>query len=117
MKSILTLVLAMTASTVANAQSGINDTIQARELQEIVIEAPKVIHKPDMDVFFPSKKAVENSRNGVQLLSNLMIPSLSVSDVLGSITSGGTGPHQRAPSDSQRCKKSASLHNQACGMD
>ena len=89
MKSILTLVLAMTASTVANAQSGINDTIHARELQEIVIEAPKVIHKPDMDVFFPSKKAVENSRNGVQLLSNLMIPSLSVSDVLGSITSGG----------------------------
>ncbi len=65
------------------------DTIAALELQEIVIEAPKVIRKADMDVYHPSKSAVENSKNGMQLLNNLMIPSLSVSDALGSIQAAG----------------------------
>ena len=65
------------------------DTIATHELQEIVIEAPKVIRKADMDVYHPSKSAVENSKNGMQLLNNLMIPTLSVSDALGSIQAAG----------------------------
>lgn len=59
------------------------------ELHEIVIEAPKVIRKADMDVYHPSKSAVANSHNGMQLLNNLMIPSLSVSDALGTVTAAG----------------------------
>ena len=65
------------------------DTIAAHELHEIVIEAPKVIRKADMDVYHPSKSAVENSKNGMQLLNNLMIPTLSVSDALGTIQAAG----------------------------
>ena len=65
------------------------DTIAAQELQEIVIEAPKVIRKADMDVYHPSKSAVENAKNGVQLLNNLMIPTLTVSDVMGTIKASG----------------------------
>lgn len=42
-----------------------------------------------MDVYLPSKSAVENSKNGVQLLGNLMIPSLSVNDALGTIQAAG----------------------------
>lgn len=42
-----------------------------------------------MDVYHPSKSAVDNSKNGMQLLNNLLIPSLSVSDALGSITAAG----------------------------
>lgn len=77
--------LAMTAT----AQTESADTIPVNELAEIVVEAPKVIHKADMDVYHPSKSAVDNAKNGVQLLSNLMIPSLSVSDALGTVTSAG----------------------------
>lgn len=65
------------------------DTIAVSELDEIVIEAPKVIRKADMDVYHPSKSAVENSKNGMQLLNNLMIPSLNVSDALGTIQAAG----------------------------
>ena len=65
------------------------DTIAAQQLQEIVIEAPKVIRKADMDVYHPSKSAVAISANGIQLLSNLMIPSLSISDALGTIQAAG----------------------------
>lgn len=42
-----------------------------------------------MDIYHPSKSAVEASKNGIQLLNNLMIPSLTVSDALGSIEAAG----------------------------
>lgn len=71
------------------AQSAETDTIAAKELREIVIEAPKVIRKADMDVYHPSKSAVGNSKNGMQLLGNLMIPSLTVSDALGTVQAAG----------------------------
>ena len=73
----------------ATAQDPPADAAPVRELQEIVIEAPKVIHKADMDVYHPSQSAIDNARNGVQLLSNLMIPSISVNDALGTISSAG----------------------------
>lgn len=80
--------LVLTSSS-AFAREELNDSTDSRQLNEIVIEAPKVIRKADMDVYYPSKSAVENSRNGMQLLNNLMIPSLSVNDALGSVTAAG----------------------------
>ena len=73
----------------ANAQEESKDSIENHILNEIVIEAPKVIRKPDMDVYYPSKSAVDNSKNGMQLLNNLMIPSMFVNDALGSVTAAG----------------------------
>ena len=71
------------------AQEAQHDTIQTHELKEVVVQAPKVVRKADMDVYLPSKSAVENSRNGLQLLGNLMIPSLSVSEALGTVMAEG----------------------------
>ncbi len=71
------------------AQTETADSIPTQELQEIVIQAPKVIRKADMDVYHPSKSAVEHSQNGLQLLNNLMIPTLTVSDALGTIQAAG----------------------------
>lgn len=73
----------------AIAQSADTDTISVKELDEVVVEAPKVVRKADMDLFFPSKSAVDASKTGVQLLRNLMIPTMSVNDVLGTVTSRG----------------------------
>lgn len=78
----------LTCAFLANAQEP-SDSIVNQELNEIVIEAPKVIRKADMDVYHPSKSAVDNSKNGMQLLRNLMIPSLNVNDALGTISSAG----------------------------
>lgn len=83
----VTLSLALTAALTFAGEPA--DTTAARQLQEVVISAPTVIRKPDMDVYYPSKIAIESSRNGMQLLRNLMIPSLTVNDALGSITSAG----------------------------
>ena len=50
------------------------DTIPSHQLQEIVIQAPKVIRKADMDIYYPSQSTIDNSKSGLQLLNNLMIP-------------------------------------------
>ena len=90
MKQTLSLICVMACSLNAMSQTTATaDSIPAHELQEIVIEAPKVIRKADMDVYHPSQSAVEASKNGMQLLKNLMIPSLSVSDALGTIQVAG----------------------------
>lgn len=47
-------------------------------LGEVVVQAPKVIHKADMDVLFPSKSAIKHSQNAMGLLNHLMIPTLNV---------------------------------------
>lgn len=71
------------------AQEELGDTIANKELDEVVIEAPKVIRKADMDVYYPSETAVVYSKNGMQILRNLMIPSVSVNEVLGTVKSAG----------------------------
>lgn len=87
-KSILLLLILLTTFP-AFSQAEPADTVASNMLDEIVIEAPKVIRKADMDIYYPSKSAEQNSRNGMQLLGNLMIPSMFVNDALGSITAAG----------------------------
>lgn len=94
-KQMLVAVLVVMAPAIVVAQET-SDTIATQEIDvvtqelgEIVIQAPKVIHKADMDVYRPSKSAVENAKNGIQLLDNLMIPALTVSDALGTIQAAG----------------------------
>lgn len=89
MKYFLVFVFVLLCILCALAQGETADSIPPQELKEVVIKAPKVIRKADMDVYHPSKSAVENSKNGMQLLNNLMIPTLSVSDALGKITAAG----------------------------
>ena len=80
MKAIITSLAAALCPLFAMSQTEPADTVSSHELHEIVIQAPKVIRKADMDVYHPSKSAVENSINGMQLLNNLMIPALTVND-------------------------------------
>lgn len=82
MKHSVIIVSALLCATGAAARSDSVDSTQVQQLQEIVIEAPKVIRKADMDIYHPSK-------NGLQLLGNLMIPALNVSDALGTVQAAG----------------------------
>lgn len=88
MKIIVTAILIILMAAGLSAQEPA-DTATTNDLHEIVIEAPRVIRKADMDVYYPSRSAVDNSKNGVQLLNNLMIPSLTVVDALGTIQAAG----------------------------
>ena len=83
------LFLTMVSVSVAAFADEPADTVKTHELNEVVIKAPKIIRKADMDVYYPSRSAVDNSKNGVQLLNNLMIPSLTVTEALGTIQAAG----------------------------
>ena len=89
MKKYLIALFLSSLTFAASAQEEAVDSVKTNLLEEIVIEAPKLIRKADMDVYYPSKSAVDNSRNGMQLLKNLMIPSLFINDALGSISTAG----------------------------
>ncbi|MDE6270975.1 MAG: hypothetical protein K2M12_09015, partial [Muribaculaceae bacterium] len=65
----MVMALAILVPVISAAQE-IVDSVKTQELKEIVVKAPKVIRRTDMDVYYPSQNAVENSRNGMQLLSN-----------------------------------------------
>lgn len=84
---IVTLIAMWLTTMIANAQEPVDTA--AMHLDEIVIEAPRVIRKADMDVYYPSQSAVEKSKNGMQLLRNLMIPSLTVAEALGTVQAAG----------------------------
>jgi hypothetical protein len=83
--------VALATTLLASAQEQTTDSIDVmtQKLDEVVIEAPRVVKKADMDVLYPSKSAIEKSANGMQLIRNLMIPSLAVNDVMGTVTSLG----------------------------
>ena len=83
-KKILIVVMAACAG-----QAIAQDSEDFKLLEEVVVQAPKVIRKADMDVYHPSTNAVDKSQNGLQLLGNLMIPSLFVNESMSSIQSGG----------------------------
>lgn len=63
-KLLLTLLFISFTMGKAKAQEA-GDTISTVELDEVQIEAPRVIRKADMDVYHPSQSAVENSSNGL----------------------------------------------------
>lgn len=71
------------------AAAEVTDSTATHQLNEIVVKAPRVVNKPDMDVYYPPQSAVDASRNGMQLLTNLMIPSLTVTEALGTIKAAG----------------------------
>lgn len=93
MKHFLACAFIAAASLAATAQEP--DSLATYTLNEVVIQAPKVIRKADMDVYHPSKSAVENSKNGMQLLRNLMIPSMTVNETLGTVSAGGHSVQMR----------------------
>lgn len=88
MKSTIISILMFLIALLAMAQEPV-DTLATQQLQEVVVQAPKVVRKADMDVYYPSLSAVENSKNGMQLLNNLMIPGLTVTEALGQIQAAG----------------------------
>lgn len=67
-----------------------NDSIPTYQLQEIQVEAARVIRKSDMDVYHPSENNVEQSANGLQLITRLSIPALNIDEVMGKITASGS---------------------------
>ena len=85
-KPLLTILFCAAGFSLAPAE----DSIPAYNLEEVTVEAARVIRKADMDVYHPSESTVDNSANGIQLINRLSIPALYVDEVMGKITAAGS---------------------------
>ena len=88
-KPLLTIFLALFLPSIIYGEES-SEEAHTYNLEEISIEAPKVVRKVDMDVYHPSQSSVQQSSNGLQLLTRLAIPALSIDDVMGKITAAGS---------------------------
>lgn len=77
------------ADSVSGGATGADSLISERTLAEVTVSAPKVIHKADMDVYYPDKRVMESSQNGLTLINNMMIPTLNVNDMMGTVRTDG----------------------------
>lgn len=88
-RPLLITALLLLGCAAAYGQQAVMDTLATRQLQEVVVKAPRVVRKADCDVYYPSQSAVDYSKDGVQLIRNLQIPTLMVNDVMESMRVGG----------------------------
>ena len=92
---LLIAIAATTLAAMARETAAVPDSIPSDSLAsgvtlgEIVVQAPRIVRKADMDVLYPSKSAIENSQNGMALLNRLMIPTLTVNEVMGTVRTSG----------------------------
>ncbi|MDO4320120.1 MAG: outer membrane beta-barrel protein [Bacteroidales bacterium] len=89
MKNLILALSLLSSSAAMAATTAEADSLGSQQLDEIVVSAPRVVRKADMDVFYPNSSIVSQSQNGMLLLRNMMIPALTVNDVTGSVTTGG----------------------------
>lgn len=66
-----------------------DDSLMLQNLMEVVVFASPVVHKADRDVYTPSKQARQASPDGLALLQNMNIPSLSVNTLLNTVSNPG----------------------------
>lgn len=67
-----------------------SDSISNREasLQEITVKATPTIRKVDRELFIPSADTKKRSADGLDLLNNMQIPTLSINTIMGTIIKG-----------------------------
>lgn len=74
----------------ANVMAQTDSISTSVNLDEIEVEAPKVVRKADMELYFPSESVIKQSKDGLQLLQNMMIPTVVVNDILKTVSSSGS---------------------------
>lgn len=86
MRKIL-LLAALASALCVFAQTVKEDSMKAKELNEIVVEGSYLTREDDHIVAVPTKQQRKHAVTGYDLLNNLMIPGISVNRKDGSITS------------------------------
>lgn len=78
MKSSLTFIIALLCASSAFAQIETPDSIEARELNEVVVEAQLQRTSATVSTYFPTKRQRNAAQNGPELLNHMAIPQLGL---------------------------------------
>lgn len=69
-------------------------TEASQQLREITVTAANIVNQADRKVVFPTKKQLEASTNGINLLQALMLPRIEVNPLTKSVEASGGGAVQ-----------------------
>ncbi len=82
MNRLIILLLFATVPLVAVAQE-VKDSVM---LKEVVVQAARIVDKPDGKIVYPTSKQKETSKDGYAILSKLALPNIRVDEVLHTIS-------------------------------
>lgn len=78
MKPIITFIMVFLCTFVALAQTETPDTIDAKELNEVVVEAKLQRTSATVSTYIPTKRQRNAAQNGPELLNHMAIPQLGL---------------------------------------
>lgn len=81
MKQVITFIIALLCAICALAQTEAQDSIKAKELGEVVVEAQMQRINAEVSTYIPMARQKNAAQNAVSLLSMMSIPQISVDPV------------------------------------
>lgn len=89
MKQVITFIIAMLCAICALAQTEAKDTIKAKELDEVVVEANMQYASSDVTTYYPDRNSKRTAQNAIDLLNRMAIPQINVNPIGGSVLTPG----------------------------
>lgn len=89
MKQVITFIIAMLCAICALAQTEAQDTIKAKELDEVVVEANMQYASSDVTTYYPDRNSKRTAQNAIDLLNRMAIPQINVNPIGGSVQTPG----------------------------
>ena len=89
MKPVVTFIIALLCAICALAQTETQDTIKAKELDEVVVEANMQYASSNVTTYYPDRNSKRTAQNAIDLLNCMAIPQISVNPIGGSVQTPG----------------------------
>lgn len=83
MKQVITFIIALLCAICALAQTEMQDTIKANELDEVVVEANMQYASSNVTTYYPDRNSKRTAQNAIDLLNRMAIPQINVNPVGG----------------------------------
>lgn len=89
MKPVVTFIIALLCAICALAQTETQDTIKAKELDEVVVEANMQYASSNVTTYYPDRNSKRTAQNAIDLLNCMAIPQINVNPIGGSVQTPG----------------------------
>lgn len=89
MKQVITFIIALLCAICALAQTETQDTIKAKELDEVVVEANMQYASSNVTTYYPDRNSKRTAQNAIDLLNRMAIPQINVNPIGGSVQTPG----------------------------
>ena len=85
MKQVITFIIALLCAICASAQTEAQDSIKAKELDEVVVEANMQYASSNVTTYYPDRNSKRTAQNAIDLLNRMAIPQINVNPIGGSV--------------------------------